>query len=204
MSLLVRITAAAPGDALLHFPSNGEGGFTSLAGTAALAATYTEDGATLTGGASVPGTAGDTGYCFTSSGYYAPYRVVTAGANGVIEVDIWRHGTIAQLGRLPIGTITFHTPSSCLATFLRPVIEAVVVRTAGTGDTITITDAKGTALETIVVPTSVSPVDLDWPCDGKQYQGPFGFILTGGGQLGVDIMFRGGKPTTKASRRNLV
>jgi hypothetical protein len=205
MSYIVRVIPASAPGSTLHFPGNGEGSYTSLAGTAALAAVFTQSGATLSGGAVVPGAAGDTGYCFTSDGYYAPYRVVTAGADGVIEVDIWRHGVIAQLGRVPAAgqTITFHTPASCIGTDLRPVIESIVVRTPA-ADTLTLTDAKGTAVEVVTIAATIPHGSILWEDDGSVRQGVFGFQFTTGTTVGLDIVFRGGRPTTKQSRNLLV
>ena len=197
-SQFVRITTSA--STTQHFPSDGKGGFTSLVGSAALAATYTASGATLTGGAVVPGSAGDTGYCFTTDSYYAPYRVVTPGANGTIEVDIWRHINDNQLGRLPTGNITFHSPSSTLATFQGSFIESIVVRVSGAGDTIAITDPKGTTLDLIVIPANMAPGAIPWPIDGKLYPGPFGFQMLAGTVVSADIVFRPHRPVTKASR----
>lgn len=200
MSQLVRYSVSG-GDALLHFPSDGQGGYTSLAGTAARTATFTDRSATLTGGQVVPGAAGDRGYCFTSDGYYAPYQVVTAGANGVVAVDIWRHGTAANVGNIPTGTITFHTPGGTLGTFLGSFVESITLRVGGTGGTLTLTDAKGAAVEIYTWGNAVAPSSLIGNEDGVFFKGPFGFQITAGsGQIELDILFRPDQPTTAAQR----
>lgn len=190
MGYKMRVT----GDTALHFPGDGFETFTSSI-QAAATATITPTGATYTAGGTVP-TAGQTGYAYLPSvGFWAPFTAVTAGANGVISVDFWRHVNPALNGSIGSGLVstnmTLHQSKasslggSVVARSQRSIIRSIAAETSVAG-TVTITDFKGTAISVItLIGATAQPFFLDYDDETYRFAGPFGIQLSAAGIMVV-------------------